>query len=505
MADVEPSAEFYVHITDTGLIDPKDDRLGKILGWDNYDIFRQPLSFLFPADAHDRIDRLFTSGKNLEGILFPRVPLRYKPSGYINFDMTVTSAGNGTWHLDFFKVGKGVLSDQEEKEVTDMYTFFNFVESVLDSPYEGDLDVTMISVEGLKDDSGLSNEERSKVRAKVESQLKDIAIGGQIGQLDDASYGLLTGGDFDEESFEKELQTAAEKLNISPNKLGLRSANIEVDDRAMDPEDLKKALNQSKSAFLGEIDSDDVGGKLSVIVSGIEHHISLIKEALNTYQYRTSQRSIRDTKNGALHAVLHQGRVGIDERFRFPDELIVMTDHADLAYEHDMTQLDEMLRLIAFNAKGRDEVLGTIYYEFCRSTILGSNFINDVQACLAKHKIQSSVLGIRLRGMPPLKRGGLHWQQVDKLCEAGHPMWLDRFGDAIIDDHLADILVGGVIEIPPALIRKLSRHFDGKELMAKLVSTWGARKVAVVSADIEEIKLKEVANEIGIALQLEAV
>ncbi len=500
------SEAFIIKLNKAGKIAPDDKRIAEILRWQNIDLFMQPLSFIFPPDAHGRVDALIESAGNFENVIFPRVPLRYKPGGYINFDMKFVKHDDETSSLEFYKPGEDCHESNVEVATTDMYSFFNFVGELLNSPLEGNLAVTMVEVEGLRAGSGLTNDEQASIRSEVESQLKKQAVGGKLGKLDEASYGLLSGGDFDEEAFEKELAAAAVKLNIAPDALGVRAAKVKIDDREIDSATLKMALSHSRSIFLGEIDSDVELGNLSDVISGIQHNCNLVTDAIKKFQYMVISRQIYDAKESISRAVLQQGKVNIDGRITLPGKLIVLYDHPDIAYSHDMAQIDEMMRVIKFTINSNPSVHyndGKLdYYELCRSTLLKESFINDLSAILKKHGQATSMLGFRILEMPPSKKGGVHWETLLKLTGLGHSLWIDRFGDAVIDESLMKMLHGGYIEMPLQVMKKLAGHFDGKDMMTQLVSTWSSKGVGVVAADLPDIKMKQLANDIGIKLNL---
>lgn len=498
------SEAFIIKLNKAGKIAPDDKRIAQILRWENIDLFMQPLSFIFPPDAHGRVDALFESTGNFEDVIFPKVPLRYKPGGYINFDMKIFRHDDETSRLEFYKPGS---IENAEVATADMYSFFNFVGELLNSPLEGNIAVNMIEVEGLKAGSDISPADQEILRDKVEGELKQKAVGGKIGKLDEASYGLLSGGDFDEVAFEKELEAAASKLNISPEVLGVRSAKVKIDDREIDPATLKMALSHSRSIFLGEIDSDDELDNLSDVISGIQHNCNLVNDAIKKFQFMVISRQVNDITKSESRAVLQQGKVNIDGRLTLPGKLIVLYDHPDIAYAHDMAQLDEMLRVIKFAIKSNPDTHyndGKLdYYELCRSTLLNVHFINDLSAILKKHEQATSMLGFRILEMPPSKKGGAHWDTMRKLDGLGHSLWIDRFGDAVIDDSLMKLLHNGYVEMPLQVMKKLSGHFDGKDMMSQLVGTWREKGVGVVAADLPDIKMKQLAHDIGIRHNLE--
>ena len=498
------SEAFIIKLNKAGKIAPDDKRIAEILRWQNIDLFMQPLSFIFPPDAHGRVDSLFENTGNFKDVVFPKVPLRFKPGGYINFDMKIFEHEDGTSRLEFYKPG---IVENADVATADMYSFFNFVGELLNSPLEGDIAVNMIEVEGLKAGSGLSDDEQTALRGKVESELKKKAVGGKVGKLDEASYGLLSGGDFDEVAFEKELEAAAVKLNISPDSLGIRAAKVKIDDREIDPATLKMALSHSRSIFLGEIDSDDELDNLSDVISGIQHNCNLVNDAIKKFQFMVISRQINDITKSESRAVLQQGKVNIDGRLTLPGKLIVMYDHPDIAYSHDMAQIDEMLRVIKFAIKSNPDVHyndGKLdYYELCRSTLLNDKFIPDLTALMKKHEQPTSMLGFRILEMPPSKKGGVHWDTMRKLDALDHSLWIDRFGDAVIDDSLMKLLHSGYVEMPLQVMKKLAGHFDGKDMMSQLVDTWRDKGVGVVAADLPDIKMKQLAHDIGIKLNLD--
>jgi len=471
--------------------------------WKDVDVFRQPLSFLFPPDAHDRLDRLLENDSSLfSQVTFPKVPLRVKTGGYINFDMKIDVVDAESRRLEFFKPGK---ADAEAAALptTDMYSFFNFVEKLLESPFDGDLDLTMIDVGALRGgaDADLDDAAKKQVREEVEATLKKQAVGGQVGQLDEASYGLLAESGFDEAAFEREMQVVAEKTGISPDKLGIRTDNVQIDDHDISGEQLQKALNHSRGVFLGEVEQEGGLSTLSNVVDGIEHNRRLIQNALKRYNYRTSPRLVNNNTASVSIALLQQGKINLEGKIRQPDEIIVLPDHPDIALAHDVAQLEDLIRVRS--KKSADERKKPDFYELCRSTLVQDAFFDKLADILKRTGETAEGVGFRIKGVPPVKRGGVHWDAIQRLADAGHPLWLDRFGDAVVAPEALSCLKGGFIEMPPELMRKLAGHFDGKDMMSKLVETWKALNVGVLSADLPTYELKTTAQELGITISVE--
>jgi len=497
--------EFSVFLVKKNLIDKADERFKSIMRWRDVDLFRQPLSFLFPADAHDRVERLLDQEdlKVFETVVFPQVPLRVKTGGYINFDMKIFSQEGGSRRLDFFKPGKGQSAAGEQaEETTDMYSFFNFVEELLASPFEGDLDLTMVSMDALKDgESGLTDDEKATARSDMEAELQRQAVGGQVGKLDEASYGLLTASGFDEAAFEAEMHNVAKRLSIDPEKLALRSANVAIDDRDVDGEKLQQALHHSRGVFVGDIESDAGLESLSGVLDGIEHNRKLIQGAIKRFKFRASARDVADNLKEQSIAALQQGKVNLEGQIRRPDDILVMADHPDISLEHDLAQLDDLIRVRV--RKPAEERAKPDYYELCRSTLIQEKFGAELAAMITRYGEDVGKIGFRVKGLPPVRRGGVHWDALNGLAKKGHPIWIDRFGDAVTAPEALGCLKGGMIEMPPALMRKLAGHFDGKDLMSQLVATWQAMDVRVVSADLPDYELKTLAQELGITVSVE--
>lgn len=495
------TVEFSLYLVKNSLIDKADERFKQIMRWGDVDLFRQPLSFLFPADAHGRVDRLLESKSRLfENIVFPRVPIRVKTGGYINFDMRMNELEDGSRRLDFYRPGHAIESYAADEPTVDMYSFYNFVEDLLQSPYDGDMGLTMVSVDGLRDDSALSKAERDAARVEIETGLKEKAIGGKLGRLDEASYGLITRGDFDETAFDREMEQVASRLNLNPADLSARSANVEIDDRNIEPKKLRQALNQSRGIFLGEIESDEELGTLSGVVDGIEHNRRLIEDAISSYHYRLSERLVTDNIATSSISKLQQGKINLEGKIRLPDEILVMADHPDLALVHDAAQLDDLLRMLARagTADGKP-----CFYEVNRSSCIQESFFDQLEQLLSTHGVDRSKIGFRVRGLPPVKRGGLHWDAVNRLSALGHPIWIDRFGDAVVSADGLKCLNGGYIELPPSLMRVLAGHFEGKDLMGQLIETWRTMDVTVVAIDLPDYELKTMAQELGVTVTVE--
>jgi EAL domain-containing protein (putative c-di-GMP-specific phosphodiesterase class I) len=496
------SVEFSLYLVKNSLIDKADDRFKSIMRWKDVDLFRQPLSFLFPVDAHGRVERLLESqSKIFENIIFPRVPIRVKTGGYVNFDMKLNDLSSGNRRLDFYKPGGADDVPQDPQPPTDMYSFFNFVEELLSSPYGGDMGLTMISVDGLREGSSLSEAEKKSARAEVERELQSKAIGGKVGKLDEASYGLITKGDFDEAAFEREIALVAEKLNIAPEALAARSHNIEIDDTDMPPAKIRQALGHSRGMFLGEIEAEHGFGTLTGVIDGIDHNRRLIENALKKFQYRTSARLVTDNVATISLSQLQQGKINLEGKIRLPDEILVMADHPDLALAHDLAQLKDLINLAA--KRPASEQAKPDFYELNRSSLIQSSFAEQLEFILIDKGISPISVGFRVRGMPPVKRGGLYWENLNALAEKGHPIWIDRFGDAVVAPEALGCLRHGYIELPPGLLKTLAKHFDGKDLMQKLITTWRALDVMVISVDLPDYEMKTMAQELGITISVE--
>lgn len=502
-------AEFYIHVTDN-MLDPQDQRLSRVLGWKDFDLFRQPVEFLFPPDAHGRIGKLFSSDRPLEQVVFPKVPLRYHAGGYINFDMTLSKTTDGDWRLDFFKPDTGTTAQEGQQgadtvATQDMSGFFNFVQDILESPFDGDIDMSFVEVAGLRQESDLSDENRRSLRENVEKELKSQAVGGRIGKIDNATYGFLTTGEFEEEAFEEELRGAAEKLGIASEDLGVRSRQIAIDEKDLSREQMTQALGQAAKSFTGEIEDDPTATRLSAVISGLEHHLNLIKSALRQYDFRAGKRLIFRAQDNQRTAILVEGKVGIDGHYRRPDELVNMVDHADLALDHDLAQLEDIIRLQGMDARkaiAKGQSVVPIYYNLCRACLLSPDFISRLSALIKGAGLTPDQIGLRLKGLPPIKRGGPHWDCITQLKTLGFRIWVDRFGDAVSGDKLTNLLEFGMIEMPQILLKKLVHHYDGKDLIKNLVSVWQAKNVTVVSADFTEEKWKRQSLDAGIGIYL---
>jgi EAL domain-containing protein (putative c-di-GMP-specific phosphodiesterase class I) len=498
-------SEFSLLLVKKNLIDKTDERFKSLMRWKDVDLFRQPLSFLFPPDAHERLDKLLEVDEDIfKRVTFPRVPLRLKTGGYINFDMKIEVLEGETRRLDFFKPGKtGSDGQANDAATTDMYSFFNFVEKLLNSPFDEDLDLTMIDSSALRDgvDPNLDESEKKQVREEIEHALKKQAVGGQLGQLDEASYGLLTKSGFDEEAFGREMQAVAEKTGIPIEKLNVRTDAVKLDDRDLSSEKLHQALNHSRGVFLGEVEDKNGLSTLSAVVDGIEHNRRLIADAIKKYKYRTSPRIISNNVEAVSIAMLQQGKVNLEGQIRRPDDIIVLPDHPDIALAHDIAQLEDMVRMrTKRNQHERDK---PDFYELCRSTLIQPSFIQKLDALMQRHGEEAVRVGFRIKGVPPVKMRGPHWDAIDKLAERGHPLWLDRFGDAVVEPEALKCLHKGFIEMPQSLMKMLAKHFDGKEMMGKLVQTWQAMNVGVISVDLPDYELKTMAQELGISISVE--
>ncbi|UTW55754.1 hypothetical protein [Kordiimonas sp. SCSIO 12610] len=501
--EVQP--EFRLLLVKKNLIDKTDERFKALMRWKDVDLFRQPLNFLFPPDAHERLNKLLEIDSDIfKRVTFPKVPLRLKTGGYINFDMKIEALEGETRRLDFYKPGRADTEDTgDDVATTDMYSFFNFVEKLLDSPFDEDLDLTMIDSAALRDgaEPNLNEDEKKQVRDEIEHALKKQAVGGQLGQLDEASYGLLTQSGFDEEAFGREMQAVAEKTGISVDQLNIRTDAVKLDDRDLSSEKLHQALNHSRGVFLGEVEDKNGLSTISAVVDGIEHNRNLIAEAIKKYKYRTSPRTINNNVEAVSIAMLQQGKVNLEGQIRRPDEIIILPDHPDIALAHDIAQLEDLVRMRTKRSQHEREKPD--FYELCRSTLVQPTFVQKLDAMMQRHGENASLVGFRVKGLPPVKMGGPHWAAIDKLAERGHPLWLDRFGDAVVAPEALKCLHKGFVEMPPSLMKMLAGHFDGKDMMGKLVATWQAMNVGVISADLPDYELKTMAQELGISISVE--
>lgn len=503
------ATEFSIFLVSKGLIDRSNSKFKSIMGWQDEELFHKPFSTLIPPDAHGRLDKLLEQDEGLLAqVTFPRIPLRVKSGGFINFDMKIEIRDGGERRLDFFKPGQadGASDGPSEGDdgATDTEGFFDFVEALLASPYDGDIEVTMVSVEALraKAGAGLSEADKEAVGKEIEAKLQGMAVGGKVGKLDEASYGLVTAGDFDEEAFQAELGEVAKRLNIAADALSAESANIKVDDRDIDPDKLRQALSHSRGVFVGELAGDvEEFASLSDVLDGIEHNRKLVADALDEHKFLSSPRLVMDNLKTISIGNLQQGMVNLEGRIQSPDSLIVMADHPDISLRHDLLQLERLIKIRV--GKSLYEREKADYYELCRSTMIQPAFVKDLGALMKKLGEEPANVGFRVKGLPPVKVGGPHWDALNQMSKAGHPLWIDRFGDAVIDPGAFGCLNDGYIEMPVDMMRKLATHPDGEELMTKLITTWEAMNVRVIAADLPTYELKTLAQKLGITCSLE--
>ena len=285
--------EFCITLYPDGRIRKMEEAATRILGWKAEDVFGLAFSTLLPLDAQNRMDVLWEKGAELDGVTMPRVPLRHKSgNGYINFDIEVASSKE-TVNLRVFKPARNT-EKEPAPEPEDTEAFFAFVESVVNGDAAGASDLAMVNMQGLADGS-MDAEKAAEVRAGVEQTLRQKAVGGKIGKLDETAYAFLTEDKLDREELEQDIKKTTKRLEVNAAELGLVTQGLEVDQKDIDPKVLRNALNHARGVFLGEIEGREEH-TLTDMINGIEHHRRLIQTALKEHGFRTTGREIRDGK-----------------------------------------------------------------------------------------------------------------------------------------------------------------------------------------------------------------
>ena len=498
--------EFWITLYPDGRIRRADKAITRILGWRPEQIFGLPLSHLLPFDAQSRMELLWENDGFLNGLTLPKVPLRHaNGAGYINFDMLVSvDEASGDRRLDVFKPAQGQAgaADEPAEEPLGTEEFFAFVDSVVRGEGDGATDLAMVDIAGLREGglgTKLGAEKEAALTAGIEAAIRDKALDGKVGRIDEAAYAFLTEDSFDREELERELAAAAKQLQVNVDDLGLKTKGLEIDQRDLDSDTLKQALNHARGVFLGEIDGRD-DQTLSDVIDGVEHHRRLIRDALDAHKYRTTPREVRDGRTNVRIAVLHQPKVLIDNRIRFADELIVLRDHPDLAARHDLTILAEFLRLRTLAEDKERRVPGM--FELCVVNLKRTEYISEIIELSRSSQIRPGEIGFRIRLMPSLRGGGAAWGGFNRLAEAGFPLWIDRFADVVTDENLMLKVTGGMVELSARTLDRIAQHPEGKALTIRLIETWRRKGVTLLSADLVNYERKELAQKLGLTVAL---
>ena len=502
--DRSPAPEFWITLYPDGRIRRADKAITRILGWRPEQIFGLPLSHLLPFDAQSRMELLWENDGFLNGLTLPKVPLRHaNGAGYINFDMQVSvDEASGDRRLDVFKPAQESAAEEPMEEPLGTEEFFDFVDSVVRGEGDGAKDLAMVDVAGLREGglgAKLGAEKEAALTAGIEAAIRDKALDGKVGKIDEAAYAFLTEDSFDREELERELAAAAKQLQVNADDLGLKTKGLEIDQRDLDSDTLKQALNHARGVFLGEIDGRD-DQTLSDVIDGVEHHRRLIRDALDAHKHRTTPREVRDGRTNVRLAVLHQPKVLIDNRIRFADELIVLRDHPDLAAKHDLTIFAEFLRLRTLAEDKERRVPGM--FELCFVNLKNAEYISEIIDLFRSKKIRPGEIGFRIRLMPSLRGGGAAWDGFRRLARAGFPLWIDRFGDVVTDEDLMHQVTGGMVELSARTLDRIAAHPEGKALTIRLIETWRRKGVTLLSADLVKYERKELAQKLGLTVAL---
>ncbi len=493
------SPEFCLTLYPDGRIRKMEDAMTRILGWKAEDVFGLAFSTLLPLDAQNRMDMLWEKAAELDGVTMPRVPLRHQSgNGYINFDIGIAADADAI-ALTVFKPAK-TAAKEPVPEPEDTEAFFAFVESVVNGGEAGAAGLAMVNMPGLVDGS-VSADKAAELRAGIEDTLRQKAVGGKIGRLDDAAYAFLTEDKFDQEELEKDIAKTTKRLEVNAAELGLVTQGLEVDQKNIDPKVLRNALNHARGVFLGEVEGREEH-TLTDMINGIEHHRRLILSALKEHGFRTTPREIRDGRTNTQIGVLHQPKMIIDTKIRFAGDLIVLRDHADVAAEHDLTIFTEFLRLFSLQEDEKRARRPRAFFELCVVNLADAGFIGKLLTLTSQYAQDARGLGFRIRHLPSLRAGGAAWQGLDRLVEAGFFAWIDRFADVVTDEGLMQKVQGGMVEVSAKFLDRIAGHPDGRGLTMQLIDVWQSKGVTLLSADLETDERKLLAHELGLYIAL---
>ncbi|NKB56431.1 MAG: EAL domain-containing protein [Alphaproteobacteria bacterium] len=478
-------AEQFSVLTDLeGCLSTVSDDARTIIGRSEEDICAKPLFDLFADEDATIVADALKSASNANCSELTDIRLHIDEVYQPRFDITIEPGGTDKFYLFFtLAAGEVAAAKANSKE--------QFLATAADRCGLADISVdrmVMLDFDGLRAPelaAKLGEDGARKVRAAIERALATTAIDGQIGQLGEASYGVLRAADSGMDEIVAAAVAAADALGVSESDLGIRLESVKLDGTETDPDTLNRQLSHVCNKFQQVVRSDGTFGldELNKVEADIDEAVKSVEFALERGNVTVTARNVWGLQSGDVSFQLVQGALIIDEESVPADRLLVLADHPQLCARYDRAVVEAAVETLSGATVVIDIGLPTL--ESGEAARIG-----------AEHSLAGRFIGFRPLEMDITNKRSLAVRELDQLLKAGIVVWLADFSTAIPRTRQ---LRGAYVEVAATFLREISARPDNDTLLSSLLDVWHEVEVSLVAVNLDTKDLASLANKLGIA------
>lgn len=450
---------------------------------------------LFPRDQQEFAGEVLSLGaSNTEGRItgITLVSLRGRRS---QCHLTVQPAEPGRWWFHFVPA----MTESIRPPSMIWVDFFDSVSYLVDHAPEKPIELMMLSIAALENSAvtgRLGKEGVSELRAAIEAKLSGHAVDGKVGRLGNSSYAVVYDAGHDLDDIVEDVAATTEAMGIGADELGLRTRTLALDTPGQGTKSVQTALAHIRSFFLGDDDDDEFDGgatSLTGILDRIELSKTRFLAALDAGDIALAHYPVVALADGVTALHLVHGTLIVDGEPVAASQRLILGDYPRLTLKHDLTMVREaILEIAAIRKSGQTPV--PVIIDINAAALADDTFVPSVKQILQVAAVTPAMIGFRALSLDLAKQSLPGFQNLLKLLQRGHSVWLTRFANAVTDATLD----GAFVEVTAAYLQRLCDNPEGRGLVSKLLQVWRNAGVQLVAVDVQSPGQRAFVKDLGI-------
>ena len=450
---------------------------------------------LFPKDQQEFAGEVLSLGaSNTEGRItgITLVSLRGQRS---QCHLTVQPAEPGRWWFHFVPA----MTESIHPPSMIWVDYFDSVSYLVDHAPEKPIELMMLSFAALENSAvtgRLGKEGMEGLRAAIEAKLSSHAIDGNVGRLGNSSYAVVYDADDDMDDIVDDVTAATGAMGVGADELGLRTRTLALDKPGQGTESVQTALAHIRNSFLGDDDDDDFGGgaaSLTGVLGQIELSKTRFLAALEAGDIALADYPVVALADGGTALHLVHGTLIVDGEPVAAGQRLILGDYPGLTLQHDLTMTREAVLEIAATRKA-GQIPVPVIIDINAAALADDTFVPSVAQMLQVAAVTPAAIGFRALSLDLAKQSLPSFQNLLKLLQRGHSVWLTRFANAVTDSTLD----GAFVEVTATYLQRLCDNPEGRDLVTQLLQVWRNAGVKLVAVDVQSPGQRAFVKDLGI-------
>jgi EAL domain-containing protein (putative c-di-GMP-specific phosphodiesterase class I) len=128
------------------------------------------------------------------------------------------------------------------------------------------------------------------------------------------------------------------------------------------------------------------------------------------------------------------------------------------------------------------------------AALADDTFVPSVAQMLQVAAVTPAAIGFRALSLDLAKQSLPSFQNLLKLLQRGHSVWLTRFANAVTDSTLD----GAFVEVTATYLQRLCDNPEGRDLVTQLLQVWRNAGVKLVAVDVQSPGQRAFVKDLGI-------